>query len=66
MQSNIFGETKLTGTIEQQLLQIIDSEMVLDAKDLLNKWAKYQHDLNEAQIQAVLSADRVARSLFKK
>jgi len=64
MQKDIFGEVKLTGSIRQQLEQVLMSEKVASPKELLQKWAEIQLSLPAAMTDRIIVADRTSRDVF--
>lgn len=64
MQETIFGETKLTGSVRQQLEQVQMGEGVDNAKELLHKWAEFQLGINPATVDMIIVADRVSRNIL--
>jgi len=65
-QSNIWGESKLTGSLYSQLESVYRSENVRTSKELIYKWSEYQHGISRAVVDQIITSDRIARKIVKE
>lgn len=65
MQQDIFGETKLVGSLESQLSEVYHNTNAKTVKELVREWAAFQYNLTPFVVDQIISADRIARNIIK-
>lgn len=65
MQQDIFGNCRLTGSLESQLSEVYHSTNAKTVKELVRAWAEFQYGLTPFVVDSIISADRVARNVIK-